>query len=271
MRIISPTGKSLKFNNKSVKYFDYKPKFEKELYEFTILKDSESGTILGTVKATDELHSNIVYGIFDDTDTFIIDSSTGIITVNENHTVSSLSYNFRVSATNSYGTCYSDISVNTAESIYWQLEIKQITSNGDSYFQMSDFSFVNENQERLFNYELVTSRPTNGARSDQGPDKIIDNDMSTKWCFSFRSSYSTSNPAYIIFKTTGEGNIKQYRWRTSPDTATWGRMPITWTLKKSYTNLPYNDSGWILVDDQVNNTSINKVNNSFFYFNIPGD
>lgn len=162
------------------------------------------------------------------------------------------------------------ISMDVPNITYWQLEIKATTSNGDHYFQMSDFSFVNENQERLFDYELVTSIPTIGVGSNEGPEKLIDNDMSTKWCFYFKGTYSTSNPAYIIFKTTGEGNLKQYRWRTSPDTARWGRMPITWTLKKSYTNLPYNDSGWILVDDQVNNTSINKVNSTFFYFNVPG-
>lgn len=162
------------------------------------------------------------------------------------------------------------ISADMHKITYWQLEIKQTTSNGDFYFQMSDFSFVDENQERLFNYELVTSEPIEGASTSEGPDKLIDNNMSTKWCFRFKNIYSTSNPAFIIFKTIGVGNIKQYRWRTSTDTETWGRMPVTWTLKKSYTNLPYDDSGWILVDDQINNTSINRVNSTFFYFNIPG-
>lgn len=106
---------------------------------------------------------------------------------------------------------------------------------------------------------------TKGVNTRENYENLFDGSTGTKWCV------RGTNP-YVIFKLPSSVSVTGYTLVTGNDSASCaGRNPHSWTLygcNASQLPDPY-DSRWVLLDTVTDDTVMQDVNGTDYYFALP--
>ncbi|MDD6606371.1 MAG: Ig-like domain-containing protein, partial [Paraprevotella sp.] len=135
---------------------------------------------------------------------------------------------------------------------YFLLAIDDV-QNGNSV-QFSEFDLLLPDMSEQPSISMYAS--TGEYFSNEVPENVVDNNLSTKWCGPFTNTVFLYFDAGMLLRPTG------YRIYTAGDTEKYsGRNPSSWRLYGSRTRLSSpEDEGWILLDERVDDSTIGASN-----------
>ena len=143
--------------------------------------------------------------------------------------------------------------------VYIRMEVTAV-SNNQSYAQFSDLLFEDADGNALA-FEDTCVVTASGNNTDGALNKGIDGDQSTKLCIGF----STSVDWWYQIKTdttklTDLKNYPIFKIRNGNDTASFGRIPISFSLKISQ-----DGESWITLINESNITPLSTANYEIAY------
>ena len=158
---------------------------------------------------------------------------------------------------------YTNVNGEAAKYRYYNLVITHLQGGSSGSLQFSEFDILDESLnevEDLYVYDGYSESYYN-----EGWDNAADNSVYTKYCGPFSGS------AYFLFDAGSEVDAYGYRIYTANDTQrNSDRNPSAWKLFGSNTQLtdPYDD-GWVLIDQQEDNWTMEATNYTPYDFYIP--
>lgn len=128
--------------------------------------------------------------------------------------------------------------------------------------QFSEFDLLDEAQSEYANLSMYASSAEH--YSDEVPENVVDNNVSTKWCGPL------SETAYLYLDAGDFVRPSGYRFYTAADSKTYAeRNPASWRLYGSRVSLSSPDAdGWILLDKRTDDATLEAVNLTPFDFLI---
>lgn len=109
-------------------------------------------------------------------------------------------------------------------------------------------------------YQLIGG--TEGI-SGEGPEKLVDGDITTKWCLEHKEM------SWVIFKTPDAIKVTGYAITTGNDNAEYhGRNPKSWTLYGSTEALDSSNSQWEAIVNVGSDTTLQDKNSTTYYFDL---
>lgn len=143
---------------------------------------------------------------------------------------------------------------------YFLLAIDDV-QNGNSV-QFSEFDLLLPDMSEQPSISMYAN--TGEYFSNEVPENVVDNNLSTKWCGPFTNTVFLYIDAGMLLRPTG------YRIYTAGDTEKYsGRNPSSWRLYGSRTCLSSpDDEGWILLDERVDDSTIGASNLTPYDFMI---
>lgn len=131
-----------------------------------------------------------------------------------------------------------------------------------SAIQFSEFDLLDEAQSEYANLSMYGSSAEH--YSDEVPENVVDNNVSTKWCGPL------SETAYLYLDAGDFVRPSGYRFYTAADSKTYAeRNPASWRLYGSRVSLSSPDAdGWILLDKRTDDATLEAVNLTPFDFLI---
>ena len=99
--------------------------------------------------------------------------------------------------------------------------------------------------------------------SGEGPEKLFDGDINTKWCM------QQSQMPWVIFKTPEAMKVTGYDITTGNDNAeNPGRNPKSWKLYGSTEKLEKDSDKWEFIDEVGSDTILKDKNLTTYYYNL---
>ena len=150
---------------------------------------------------------------------------------------------------------------------YYQLAIDAISDG--SIIQFSEFDLLDKDGNEITPLTFLSATGTYIKDHDAGD--LFDDDVTTKYCASFKSD--NDNTLYIYMDAGEQVTLSGYRFTTAKDTQSFpGRNPVSWSLLGSNTRseIP-NDAVWKLLDHRENDTTLGAANYTpyDFFFTYP--
>ena len=106
--------------------------------------------------------------------------------------------------------------------------------------------------DKLYHTGYTVDGGSGGFNDGESHTKLVDGDLSTKWC-------ANSGPWYIEFHTASAIKVDGYMFRTGDDTGSYsGRNPKSWVLKGKVNS----EDEWITIDEKTDNTEMPAANNT---------
>lgn len=133
---------------------------------------------------------------------------------------------------------------------------------GGNSVQMAEFDLLDAAGSEHTPLSMYASSA--GHYSDEVAENLVDGNLDTKWCGSLKQS------AYFYLDAVSPLRPSAYRFYTAGDAQTYGqRNPSSWRLYGSNTPLATpDDEGWVLLDQRIDDQSIEAVNMVPFDFPI---
>ena len=144
---------------------------------------------------------------------------------------------------------------------YYKWDISAIRSG--TTIQFSEFDLLDMDGSDYSSLTIYNG--TESTIANRNWPNVADNDVTTKYCSAFQNS------AYFLFDAQEKIIPYGYRIYTARDTETYpGRNPYSWRLygSNTYTDDP-DDHCWELIDEQINNSTLQGVNFTPFDFWLP--
>ena len=158
---------------------------------------------------------------------------------------------------------YTNINGEAAKFRYYNLVVTRLQGGSSGSLQFSEFDILDESLQEV--QDLWVYAGFEESYSNEGWDNAADNNVYTKYCGPF---YGNS---YFLFDACSEVDAYGYRIYTANDTGNHQeRNPGSWRLYGSNTQLyDPNDSGWVLIDEQENDWTMEATNYTPYDFFIP--
>ena len=157
---------------------------------------------------------------------------------------------------------YTNVNADAAKYRYYNLVITRLQGGSSGTLQFSEFDLLDERLEEVDALSIYDG-PT--GYNKEGFSNATDNNIYTKYCGPF-SGYS-----YFLFDAGSEVDAYGYRLYTANDTQNQpNRNPSSWKLYGSNEMLTDpEDAGWMLIDEQVNDWTMQATNYTPYDFYIP--
>ncbi len=157
---------------------------------------------------------------------------------------------------------YTNINADATKFRYYYLVVTHLQGGGNC-IQFSEFDILDDALNEVAPLYVYAGGPTGYNNEDW--ENAADNSVYTKYCAYF------SGNAYFLFDAGSEVDAYGYRLYTANDTKNSpGRNPSSWKLYGSNTMLSSpNDAGWVLIDERVNDWTMQATNYTPYDFYIP--
>ena len=158
---------------------------------------------------------------------------------------------------------YTNVNADAAKYRYYNLVITHLQGGSYGSLQFSEFDILDESLNEVEGLSVYAGYEEH--YSNEGWDNAADNNVRTKYCGPF---YGAS---YFLFDAGREVDAYGYRIYTANDTqANSDRNPSAWKLYGSNVQLTNpDDEGWILIDQQEDNWTMEATNYTPYDFYIP--
>ncbi|MBQ9169741.1 MAG: CotH kinase family protein [Bacteroidaceae bacterium] len=158
---------------------------------------------------------------------------------------------------------YSNILGESTKYRYYNLVITRLQGGSSGALQFAEFDILDDALNEVGALSVYAG--PNGYNETEGWQSAADNNVDTKYCGYFESSAS------FLFDAGSEVDAFGYRIYTANDTGTFPeRNPSSWKLYGSNTQLyDSNDAGWVLIDEQTDDMTLQATNFEPYDFYIP--
>lgn len=135
---------------------------------------------------------------------------------------------------------------NVVTSRYFKLTINKIKDNSNlgGATQISDLIFQYKNIPINWNVGATASNPSGEYDLTESPDKLLDNNILTKWC---DTNFVINGFSIVYIDNITQITFDSYYYITGNDYL--GRDPISWILEISDDN-----TNWATIDTQIDLT-----------------
>ncbi len=151
---------------------------------------------------------------------------------------------------------------------WFRLEIDAVHSGPT--FMLGEFRFIDSNGTQVGTYtaDSWTTGTNYSTYGEQSAIYLFDgiiNDYILKYCV------KSSSNIYVIFKANDITSLNNLRYQlcTAGDCSTWpGRNPASWRLYLAGEKLPRDSSGWNLIDQRINDTTMKDIDSTWYTFSL---